>query len=154
MKVRAKKKMLKRAAQRSGKVIQQIGPAAESAKKKVLSTSNATLSTLAAGAASLAPLFGGVMALAKSDVAQDLYRDIMKLRRREPSTALLVAIGAGITAVVGGAAFFFGTERGKKISHEAFERAKPYLDRAKETAVEISHGWNHAVANGVSSQPS
>lgn len=153
MKARAKKKMLKRAAQRSGKVIRQIGPAAESAKNKVLSTSNATLSTLAGGAASLASVLGGVVAIAKSEVAQDLYRDIMKLRRREPSTALFVALGAGITAVVGGAAFFLGTERGKKLSHDAFERAKPYIDRAKETAIELSHGWNHTVSNGVS-QPS
>ena len=154
MKVRAKKKMLKRAAQRSEKVIKQIAPAAESAKKKVLSTSNATLSTIAGGAASLASLLGGVMAIAKTEVAQDLFRDILKLRRREPSAAVLVAIGAGITAVVGGAAFFLGTERGQKLSHDAFERAKPYLDRAKETAVELSHGWNHTTANGVAPQPS
>ncbi|MGH7327955.1 MAG: hypothetical protein ACREJX_06360, partial [Polyangiaceae bacterium] len=142
MKARASKKMLKRAARRSGRVIKQITPVA---KNKVLSTSNATLSAIAGGAASLASLMGGVMAVAKSEIAHDLYRDLMKLRRREPSTATLVAVGAGIAAVVGGAAFFFGTERGKKLSHEAFEAAKPYIDRAKDTAVELSHGWNHSV---------
>lgn len=141
--MKTRKKMMKRAAKTTQSLISDVKPFMRSASK----ASHSTMSTLAEGAASLASLVGAASAVVKSDVVQDLVSQATRFRRRnETSTGTLVAIGAGVAIVAGGLAYLLGTERGQKLRSDVIERAKPYFDRAKETAMHVSEGLSSDVA--------
>ncbi len=143
----ARKKMMKRAAKTTQNMISDVKPFMRSASK----ASQSTMSTLAEGAAGLASLVGAAGAVMKSDVVQDLVHQAGRFRRRnKTSTGTLVAIGAGVAIVAGGLAYLLGTERGQKLRAEVVDRAKPYFERAKETAMHVSDGLSSEDKDGKS----
>jgi hypothetical protein len=138
MKVRAQKKMLKKmakqhseaAAKTAHKLVDTITPSRK--------TRTETVQTLASGAASLASLIGGAWAVVNSDVARDLFNDVKALRRRNDSVkpGTWIALGAGAAALATGVAFFLGTQSGQKVREQVTAFAKPYFEKAIETAHE------------------
>ncbi|HEX7665176.1 MAG TPA: hypothetical protein VF407_11710 [Polyangiaceae bacterium] len=146
-----RKKILKRASKTTQHLIDDVKPYVRSASK----ASQSTMSTIAEGAASLASLVGAASAVVKSDVVQDLMSQANRFRRRnDTSTGTLVAIGAGVALVAGGLAYMLGTERGQKLRAEVADLAKPYFERAKETAIHVSDSFQtqmNGAKNGVSS---
>lgn len=152
MKARAHKKMLKRVAK------QQAAAASHTAHRIVdtitpsKKTRAQTMQTMASGAASLASLLGGVWAAANSDIARELFSDVKALRRRNDfgkSAGTWIAVGAGAAAVATGAAFFLGTQSGQRIREQVTSIAKPYFDRAVETAHEVRGEIASKNSNGV-----
>ena len=145
MKARARKKMMKKVASRSRDIVSQAKPAATKAAKKLSATSSSTFSTLAGAAASL---IGSAVAIAKTDFAHDIFDEIRSYRRKDnTNTVVLVAIGAGVAVAASGIAFFLGTERGMKLREEVVDLAKPYLEKAKETASEVRSSLIHSTTN-------
>ena len=154
MKARAKKKLLKKAA------IQHAEAASKTAHKIMheLTPSKKAraeaFSTLANGAASVASLLGGVWAVANSDVAKELFNDVKSMRRRNDfgkSAGTWIAVGAGAAAVATGVAFFLGTQSGQKVRDQVAKIAKPYFERAIETATEVRGEIASKNADGVRS---
>ncbi|MEO9142589.1 MAG: hypothetical protein ABI332_09965, partial [Polyangiaceae bacterium] len=128
---------MKKAAKTTQSLISDVKPYMRSATK----ASQSTFSTITEGAAGLASLVGAAGAVMKSDMVQDLVHQAGRFRRRnETSTGTLVAIGAGVAIVAGGLAYLLGTERGQKLRTEVMDRAKPFFEKAKETATHVSDG--------------
>jgi hypothetical protein len=140
MNMRAQKKMLKKVARKHAaaasrtahKIVHELTPSSK--------TKTNTLASLASGAASMASLLGGVWAVANSDVGRDLLSDVKMFRRRNDfgkSAGTWIAIGAGAAAVATGVAFFLGTQSGQRVRDQVATIAKPYFEKAIETANEV-----------------
>lgn len=153
MKARVRKKIIRRAAKRSQDLVDEVRPLATKATKVASDASSATMSSLAGGAATIASLVGSVMAIAKSDFVHDILDEAKRFRRKDTSAATLVGVGAGVAIVAGGAAYLLGTERGRKLTGEIEQLAKPYLDRAKpymDRAKDAAHNVQETVQHGLS----
>ena len=152
MKARAQKKMLKRvvkkhaaaASKTAHKIVHELTPSSR--------TKTNTLASFASGAASVASLLGGVWAVANSDVARDLLGEMKLFRRRNDfgrSAGSWIALGAGAAAVATGVAFFLGTQSGQRVRHQVATIAKPYFEKAKETANEVREEIAQKNSDGV-----